>query len=149
MSLPISTSIVTVASAIKVINYNFLLHLLSHTPPLEITFLDVWTSPIYYVDRFKYHVIFVDHFIKYIWFYPLKQKSNVRQIFVHFKALVENYFKAKIITLYSDQGGEYQALKSFLAFHGISHFTTPPHTPKHNGYSERRHHHIVESPSLC
>ena len=118
--------------------------LVSHSP-LEIMFSEVWTSAIYSVDGFKYYVIFMDHFTKYIWFYPLKQKSNVSEIFVRFKALLENYFKPKIVTLYSNQGGEYQALKSFLAPHGISHFTTPPHTPNHNGYSERHHRHIMET----
>ncbi|KAE8726643.1 hypothetical protein F3Y22_tig00006570pilonHSYRG00103 [Hibiscus syriacus] len=43
-----------------------------------------------------------------------------------------------------DNGGEYQALDRFLSTNGISHLTTPPHTPKHNGFSERRHRHIVE-----
>ena len=28
---------------------------------------------------------------------------------------------------------------------GIAHLTTPPHSPKHNGMSERRHLHIVET----
>ena len=60
--------------------------------------------------------------LQYIWFYPLKQKPNVRVIFVRFKALVEKNFKAKIFTIYSDQGGEYQALKSFLALHDIFPF---------------------------
>ncbi|RVW88563.1 Retrovirus-related Pol polyprotein from transposon RE1 [Vitis vinifera] len=41
--------------------------------------------------------------------------------------------------------GEYMVLKDYLSLHGISHFTTPPHTPEHNGYSERRHRHIVET----
>ncbi|RVW19477.1 Retrovirus-related Pol polyprotein from transposon RE1 [Vitis vinifera] len=27
----------------------------------------------------------------------------------------------------------------------VSHLTSPPHTPEHNGYSERRHRHIVET----
>ena len=85
----------------------------------------------------------MDHFTKYIWFYSLKQKSNVRDVFVRFKALVEKYFKAKIVTLYFDQGGKYQAFKYFLALHGISHFTTPPHTPEHNGYYERCNRHSV------
>lgn len=38
-----------------------------------------------------------------------------------------------------------QKLASFLALHGISNLTSPPHTPEHNGYSERRHRHIVET----
>ena len=66
----------------------------------------------------------MDHFTKYIWFYPLKQKSNVHGIFVRFKALVKNYFKETIVIVYSDQRGGYQALKYFLALHGISHFIT-------------------------
>jgi len=36
-------------------------------------------------------------------------------------------------------------LKEFFATHGISHLTTPPHTPEHNGFDERRHRHIVET----
>ena len=32
----------------------------------------------------------------------------------------------------------------FLSTNGISHLTTPPHTLEHNGFSKRRHLHIVE-----
>lgn len=39
-------------------------------------------------------------------------------------------------TLISDNGGEYIALGSFLTQHGITHLTSPPHTPQHNGLSE-------------
>ena len=81
---------------------------------------------------------------KYIWPYPLRRKSDVHSIFVPFKQLIENYFTTTIKTLYTDNGGEYLALRSFLATHGITHLTTPPHTPEHNGYFERRHRHIAE-----
>lgn len=37
------------------------------------------------------------------------------------------------------------ALRSYLTIYGISHLTSPPHTPKHNGVSERKHRHIVET----
>ncbi|RVW52539.1 Retrovirus-related Pol polyprotein from transposon RE2 [Vitis vinifera] len=57
----------------------------------------------------------------------------------------EKHFNQNIHTLYSDNGGEYISLSNFLALHGISHLTTPPHTPEHNGFSERRHLHIVET----
>ena len=66
-------------------------------------------------------------------------------VFVCFKALVENQFKHQIVTFYSDNGGEYKALDQFLSTTGISHLTTPPHTPEHNGFFERRHRHIVET----
>lgn len=32
----------------------------------------------------------------------------------------------------------------FLAQHGISHMTSPPHKPEYNGITERRHRHFVE-----
>ena len=118
---------------------------LSTSSPLEIVFTDVWTSPVYSVDNFKYYIIFVDHFTKYIWLYPLKRKSDARDVFLRFKALVEKFFNCEIKSLYSDNGGEYQALSSFLTINGIFHLTSPPHTPEHNGYSERRHRHIIET----
>ena len=118
---------------------------LSTSSPLEVIFTDVWTSPVISVTNCKYYIIFVDHFTKYIWLYPLKRKSDTHDVFIHFKALVEKFFNRPIITLYSDNGGEYQALSSFLTINGISHLTSPPHTPEHNGYSERRHRHIVET----
>ncbi|GJV96906.1 retrovirus-related pol polyprotein from transposon RE1 [Tanacetum coccineum] len=41
--------------------------------------------------------------------------------------------------------GEYQKLIPFFSSCGISHLTSPPHTPEHNGTAERRHQHIVET----
>ena len=85
----------------------------------------------------------VDHFTRYTWLYPLTAKSQVKEIFLAFKPLVENRFQKKIQTLFSDNGGEFLALRSYLATNGISHLTTPPHTPELNGLSERKHRHIV------
>ena len=65
--------------------------------------------------------------------------------FFAFKQLVENYFITIIKTLYTDNRGEFLTLRSFLATYGITHLTTPPHTPKHNGYSESQHRHNVKT----
>jgi hypothetical protein len=111
--------------------------------PLELISSYVWTSPLSFVNGFKYHVIFVDHFTKYIWFYLLKKKFDVKSTFIRFKAILENYFNGKIMTLYSDNGGKYIVLTEFFVTHGISHLTTP-HTPEHNGFVERRHIYIVK-----
>lgn len=59
--------------------------------------------------------------------------------------MVEKYFNAQIVSLYSDNGGEFIKLKNYLAQHGISHFTTPPYNPELNTTAERQHHHIVET----
>ena len=105
---------------------------ITSSSPLDVIFSDVWTSPISSSNGFHYYVIFVDHFTKYIWFYPLRRKSNVHSTFVSFKQLVENYFTTTSKTLYTDNGGEFLALRSFLATHGITHLTTPPHTSPHS-----------------
>ena len=75
----------------------------------------------------------------------MKNKSDTFEIFKQFKTIVENYFKLKIRAIYSDNSGEYIKMASFLSDNGISHFLTPPHTPQHNGFAERRHRHIVET----
>ena len=36
-------------------------------------------------------------------------------------------------------------MKSLFTSHGISHLTTPPHAPQHNGVVEHRHCHVVET----
>lgn len=81
----------------------------------------------------------------YICLYPIKRKSYVFSICTTFKALVENYFHTKIITFCSDGGGEFIKLKIFLAINVITHLTTPPHTPEHNGVAKRHHRHVVET----
>lgn len=112
--------------------------------PLDVLYSDVWTSPTLFYDGYKYYLIFVDHYSKYIWFHPLKQKNDATATFHKFKLLVENFFKRPIITIYSDNSGKYIGLDPTLESYGITHLTSPHHTPEHNGYSERRHHHIVE-----
>ena len=113
--------------------------------PLQYIFSDVWQSPVLSSENFKYYLLFVDHYTRYTWLYPLTAKSQVKDIFILFKPLVENRFQTKIQTLYTDNGGEYIALRSYLATSGIFHLATPPHTPEHNGLSERKHRHIVET----
>ena len=113
--------------------------------PLQYIFTDLWSSPIISVDGFKYYLVLVDHYSRYTWLYPLKLKSQVKETFTAFKPLVENQFSTKIGTLYSDNSGKFIALRQLLTEAGISHLTSPPHTPEHNGVSERKHRHIVET----
>lgn len=115
------------------------------TRPLQVIYSDVWTSPVYSIVGYKYYVIFVDYFTKYTWCYPLKQKYDVKDIFKRFKIIVEKHFDNSIKTFYFDNRGEFIALRDFLSINDIAHLTTPPHTPEHNGLSERKHLHIVET----
>ena len=46
--------------------------------PLELIYSDVWGPlPIPSHDGFNYYVIFVDHYTKYIWLFPIKRKYDV------------------------------------------------------------------------
>jgi len=66
--------------------------------------------------------------IQNMWFYPMVTKSGVSNIFPHFKNFVETRYKKLIKTLYSDNVGEFIALKPFLLLHGITYYTTAPQT---------------------
>ena len=90
---------------------------------------------------------FIDHFSKYVWLYSTKLKFHVSIILPTLKSLVENQFKSQIKTLYSDNGSKFIKLRPFLQKHGTSHLTTPPYTPQHNGSSECKHRHLVETAS--
>ena len=118
---------------------------ITYSFPLDVIFSDVWTSLVSFSDGFHYYVIFVDHYTEYIWLYQLRRKSDVHSIFVTFKPLIENDFTTTIKILYTNNGGEFLGLQSFLATHGITHLTTHPHTLEHNEYSESWHRHIVET----
>lgn len=115
------------------------------TKPLQLVYSDVWGPVERSIDGFTYYIIFVDYHTKYIWLYPMKYKSDVSTLFPQFKLLVEKYFQNPFISLFTDNGGEYVGLTPYLQSQGISHFTTPPHTPEQNGVAERRHRHIVET----
>lgn len=106
---------------------------------------DVWgLSSTTSVNRYKYYVVFIDAFSKYVWFYPMKNKSEVLQKFIDFKTMAELQLNHKIKNLQSDCGGEYKALSQFLNTHGILHRISCPHTPQQNGVSERRHRQVTE-----
>ena len=113
--------------------------------PLDLIYTDVWgPTPIPSTEGYRFYVIFIDHFTKYIWFYSIYHKSDVSLIFPKFKVTIENYFKKSIVSTYSNNRGEYIKLKEYFATHDITHLTTPPHTPQHNGSVERCHQHIVD-----
>ena len=58
---------------------------------------------------------------------------------------MEKHFASKILSLYTDGGGEYKSLDSYLSLQDIQHLSTPPYTPQRVALAERRHRHIVET----
>lgn len=49
--------------------------------PLDLIYTDVWSTKHCSLDGYYHYVIFVDHYTKYTWWYPLKRKSDVFSIF--------------------------------------------------------------------
>jgi hypothetical protein len=79
-------------------------------------FYDVWgPSPILSTNGARYYVIFVDHFSKFTWFYPITCKYDVSSIFPKFQAYVECLFDRKIKSIQTDGGGEFQKLHHLFA----------------------------------
>ncbi|WKA01579.1 hypothetical protein VitviT2T_019853 [Vitis vinifera] len=65
--------------------------------PLDLVYSDVWgPSPIESIDGFRYYLIFIDYFTKYVWLFPMAYKSDVYTIFPKYKSMVEKYFNASL-----------------------------------------------------
>lgn len=112
---------------------------------LELIFSDVWgPSPVLSTSGNKYYVSFVDHYSRYVWLFPISNKSDVLSIFCAFQNMVERMFDRKIIAVQIDWGSEFRSLHKFFVTKGIQHRLTCPHTSQQNGIVERRHRNIVE-----
>ena len=88
----------------------------------------------------KWYITFVDDYSRYTKVYLLKSKDKVEEMFLKYKAEVENQLDRKIKRLRSDRGGEYDinSLTVFCEKNGIIHETSAPYTPKQNGVIERK-----------
>ena len=101
-------------------------------------------SPLFF-RWYRYFVIFIDPYTKYVWYYPVVAKSNVYSIFHQFQTLVKRQFSFKIKFIQTDWGGEYRKLSTFFKTIGTQHRLICPHTHEKNSTVERRHRHIVET----
>lgn len=113
---------------------------------LQVVYSDLWgPSPVLSIDKKLYYVIFVDHYTKYMWLYTVKHKNEVLSLFQQYQMLVEKHFQTKILSFYTDGGGEFQGMGSYLASQGIEHLMSPPYTPQRVALAERHHRQIIET----
>lgn len=94
----------------------------------------------------RYFISFVDDYTRMVHVYLMKDKLNVLEIFKDFKAKVEVKLEKKIKTLRTDNGKEYcnHHFENYLSSQGITHQTSTPYTPQHNGLAERMNRTLVE-----
>ncbi|GKB04058.1 putative reverse transcriptase domain-containing protein [Tanacetum coccineum] len=62
----------------------------------DIIHSDTWTSLVPSERGIKYNAIFLDHFLHFVWVYPLHTKSDLFDNFVHFHAYVNKQFNVDI-----------------------------------------------------
>lgn len=92
---------------------------------VDIPFYEVHTdvcglSLVVAIDGFRYYVSYVDEATRFVWIYPLINKSEVFGVFVRFCAYVENQFSTKIKVI--------NLILPFILY---------PYTPQHNGLVEK------------
>lgn len=76
--------------------------------PLALVQCDVWgPAPVLSFSGFKYYVLFVDDYSWYCCLFPMKNKSNVLDIFISFAYRIENLLTSKIKVFCSNGGGEF------------------------------------------
>ena len=94
----------------------------------------------------QYFLTFTDDKSRYSWVYMLKTKDQVFEYFLEWKNLVEKATKKKVVTLRTDNGGEYTStqFEEYLKAEGIRHELTVPKTPQQNGVAERLNRTLVE-----
>lgn len=74
---------------------------------LELVYSDVWGPIQLSNDGYTYYVTFVDFYSRYIWLYLMKNKSDVSTLFPQFRTLVEKYYNTPLVSLFTDNGGDF------------------------------------------
>ena len=95
----------------------------------------------------EYFLTFTDDKTRYVWVYPLKQKGDVFNQFLEWKAAAEKSSGHKLKTLRTDNGGEFTSteFENYLKTEGVKHELTVPKTPEQNGVAERLNRTLVEA----
>lgn len=89
---------------------------------LELIYADVWgPSKMVSSDGYNYYVLFIDHFTRYIWWYPITNKYEISQNFPKFKLLVDKKNSKFNCLNVLGYGGEYNVLRTIFSEHGTQH----------------------------
>lgn len=75
------------------------LHMLHH--------MDVWGPSSVSHDGFKFYLVIVDEYSRYVWQCPMAQKSNVIHILPRILKMLKTQFQTQVKIIYTDGGGEF------------------------------------------
>lgn len=94
----------------------------------------------------RYCITFIDDYSRYTKVYLLRNKDEAGEMFIKYKAEIENQLNKKIKRLRIDREGEYDS-NPFSAFgeeNGIIHEVIPPYSLESNGVAERRNRTLID-----
>lgn len=116
------------------------------TKKLELVHSDVCEMDTVSTGGNRYFVTFLCDFSRKLWLFPIKKKSDVFEKFQQFQACAERESGEKIISVRSDNGGEYvnNQFAEYLRKNGIKQELTVPHNPEQNGAAERVNRTIID-----
>ena len=92
----------------------------------------------------KYYVTFIDDFSRYTKLYLLRSKDEAYNMFLLYKAEVENQLNKKIKRVRSDRGGEYVLMNDYCEKEDKINEVTPPYSPESNGTAQRKNRTLKE-----
>ena len=84
----------------------------------------------------KFYVTFIVNYSRFTRVYLLRNKDEAFDMFLSYKAEVENELYRKIKRIRYDRGGKYIPLNDYCENEGIIHEVTPPYSPESNGVVE-------------
>ena len=78
----------------------------------------------------KFYVTFIDDYSRFTRVYLFRNKDEAFNMFLSYKAEVENQLNRKIEMIISDRGDEYIPLNDYCENEGIIHEVTPSYSPE-------------------
>ena len=86
----------------------FLVSDIVSSAPFDLLHLDVWSpAPVPSFQGYRYYLLVLDDFTKYMWLLPLHYKSDVKAALTNFIAYVNTQFHSTPKIVRSDNGGEF------------------------------------------
>lgn len=98
---------------------------------------------------FTMFILFIDDYSRYTTVFLLRTKADAADAFIQYEKKMFNMTTRHISILRSDGGTEFfrHSLRDYCSEHGITHQSSTPYTPQHNGRAERPNRTVVEGAS--
>ncbi|KAL4348122.1 hypothetical protein GQ457_17G021140 [Hibiscus cannabinus] len=109
----------------------------------DLIHLDIWGPfPVKSIYGHSFFLTIVDDKSRFVWIFPMNQKSEVRVLIADFCQMIETQFSRKVKCIRSDNARELD-MDSIFKSKGIVHQNSCVYTPQQNSVVERKHQHLL------